>query len=713
MKKYFLLSCILVTVTVVGQQPLYRSADHDWNADSLGNHRAVVECKTGGAVARVLIPWRLNIDSMEGRRLIVQDALSGKRVMNAKPGRVDSESGEVYFQPISGQGLYYVYYLCYKNEGRSNYPKGVYRKMDSTAEASWLKMLSSDKSAACRLKEFQSINQLNSFYPMEVAATQQETAALIARNPGRDFLVFPESRMNPIKMKSRLPLKWINSGPERIFNGQADAGEYFAFQLGVYALKDIDRLQVRFSDLKGTGGKVIPAASLSCINQDGFDYAGKPFTKYINVAAHQIQALWCGIKVPLTATAGDYTGTAFVSANDKSVAIRLSIHVTGKLSKNGCEGEPEKQTRLKWLNSTLAQENKVIAPYTALRVTGREVSLLGRKVGIGTTGFPQTIQTYFTEAMTGFQDKPNPVLIAPVQLIPYDGNGQPLIWSNEAWAFTRQEEGTVAWASRNRSGGLQMEVIGSLEFDGYMVYQVTVKALEDVTLTNLSLHLPYAASAASYLMGLGQKGGNRPDQLDWKWDVAHKNQDGAWIGGVNAGMQFSLRDERYIRPLNTNFYLQKPLLLPTSWGNENKGGIRIDRSADTVLVNAYSGPLHMKTGDSLFFNFNLLITPFHPLQTDFQWSNRFYHKYDRVDSVKASGATVINIHHATPINPWINYPFIEHQKMKDYIDSAHRLGLKVKIYNTVRELSNHAYETFPLRSLGHEVYSPGKGGGFS
>ena len=51
--------------------------------------------------------------------------------------------------------------------------------------------------------------------------------------------------------------------------------------------------------------------------------------------------------------------------------------------------------------------------------------------------------------------------------------------------------------------------------------------------------------------------------------------------------------------------------------------------------------------------------------------------------------------------------------MKAYIDSAHKAGLKVKIYNTIRELSNHAYETFALRSLGHEIYSPGKGGGFS
>ena len=51
--------------------------------------------------------------------------------------------------------------------------------------------------------------------------------------------------------------------------------------------------------------------------------------------------------------------------------------------------------------------------------------------------------------------------------------------------------------------------------------------------------------------------------------------------------------------------------------------------------------------------------------------------------------------------------------MKAYIDDAHRRGLSVKIYNTVRELSNRSYETFAMRNLGHEIYSPGKGGGYS
>ena len=39
--------------------------------------------------------------------------------------------------------------------------------------------------------------------------------------------------------------------------------------------------------------------------------------------------------------------------------------------------------------------------------------------------------------------------------------------------------------------------------------------------------------------------------------------------------------------------------------------------------------------------------------------------------------------------------------------------MKVKIYNTIRELSNRAVEIFALRSLGEEIFSPGPGGGYS
>ena len=65
------------------------------------------------------------------------------------------------------------------------------------------------------------------------------------------------------------------------------------------------------------------------------------------------------------------------------------------------------------------------------------------------------------------------------------------------------------------------------------------------------------------------------------------------------------------------------------------------------------------------------------------------------------------------MNPHINYPFFRPAFMKQYVDESHAKGYKVKIYYTVRELTNHAPELFALKSLGHEIFSPGKGGGYA
>jgi hypothetical protein len=215
------------------------------------------------------------------------------------------------------------------------------------------------------------------------------------------------------------------------------------------------------------------------------------------------------------------------------------------------------------------------------------------------------------------------------------------------------------------------------------------------------------------MMGMGIKGGFRPDEFMWKWEQKH-NQDSAWLGDINAGLQCSFRDENYSRPLNTNFYLLKPLVLPRSWWNQGKGGCDIiEKQKNTVLISTYSGNRVIQPGEELFYNFSLLITPFRPLDTTAHWNTRYYHSFETVEEIAATGANTINVHHANNINPYINYPFLRPEKMKAYIDKAHARDMKVKIYYTVRELSNRAPELFALRSLGDEIFFPGKGGGFS
>ncbi|MRX67300.1 hypothetical protein GJU42_04925 [Flavobacterium resistens] len=705
------MACFFVFSISLTAQIKYSDGNDSWNPNQLGNHRAVVTFSGSGNVAKTTIEWRRRDTNPELKKIIVQDA-SGKEIQNIKTENINRENGTIFFEPISGKGTYYVYYMPYVDEGTANYPKGIYQKPENKADAQWLSNIKANLKDNTSVTEIQSVNAFNSFYPMEVIATASETSALVAKNSGNSFLVFPEDREHSIKLKSDLPQRWIQKGVQNSFSDTAMKGEYLAFQLGVYALEDIKNVKVTFSNLVSPTG-TIDAKNISCINTDGTKYDGNPFTNTVSVSKGKIQAMWCGIDVPQTATAGTYKGKATVTADGKSKEIELQITVSNEVTKNGGIDSPEKMTRLKWLNSTLAQENTVIAPYTPLTINNSEISLLGRKLILAANGFPAQIQTFFTPEMTSVTAKANDVLSSPIDFHFVDASGKEAQWKNSGIKFTKKEAGTVSWENTSTSKSVQMDVNASVEFDGFVHYIVKVTALEDVSFSDINFQMPIQPTSAKYMMGLGQKGGDRPATFDWKWDVAHKNQDGAWIGAVNSGLQFSLRDEKYSRPLNTNFYLQKPLLLPTSWGNDNKGGITITPNQKSVLVNAYSGARTMKKGEVLYYNFNLLITPFHTINTDFQWDTKFYHKYSPIDSIAKTGATVINIHHANAINPYINYPFIEFKKMKSYIDEAHEKGLKVKIYNTVREVSNKAYETFALRSLGHEIYSPGKGGGFS
>ena len=713
LKKYWTTFLLFTLVnSTKAQQVKYTVGNNSWNADSLGNHRAVLQFNGNGSVAKATIPWRRH-DDPSYKRIIVQDAATGKKINNVSTGNISREKGELYFEPISGKGIYYAYYMPYQSEGSSNYPKGVYLQPQNSADAAWS---SRAKPAVANtvVQQIEAIDSFNSFYPMEVIATATETASIVASSKNNRYLVFPESRLYPVKMKTLLPLRWIQKGIQHSFTDTVSKGEQFSYQLSVYALGNLQNIQVKFSDLISRTGNKIPGNQSSCINTNGIDYTARPFIKKVDIEKNTVQALWCTVNVPKNIAGGVYKGNATVTAkNVPSTSIEIVLTVRNEILTDGGISEPWKQTRLHWLNSALAQENTVIAPYIPLKVDDNTISLLGRKIELSNNGFPKQINTFFTQEMTGYTDQPNHLLNAPIDFKLKAENGTDLVLKSNGLQFIKQLPGTVEWTSTNTNDVLQMDVNASLEFDGFIDYKVKITALQNVALKDIAMQIPFTQTAGKYMMGLGQKGGNRPEAFNWKWDVAHKNQDGAWIGNVNAGLQYSLRDDKYVRPLNTNFYLQKPLLLPDSWGNGSNGGVDIVQDKGMVLVTNYSGPRKMRKGDTLYYNFTLLVTPFHPINTNFKWATRFYHSYQPIDTIKATGATVINIHHGNAINPYINYPFIEYKKMKAYIDEAHGKKLKIKIYNTIRELSNHAYETFPMRSLGHEIYSPGKGGGFS
>lgn len=686
-----------------------------WNADSLGNHRVIVSVDKPADAVLATIDWRRRDLNPEAKNLIVVDAATGERITNVCRFTIDRERGEVVFQPQTVPGEYYIYYLKNVMSGSPYYPTVNYPAFENTASADWVKKnkLSGKKAPAlpaAKVVQFQAINELNSFYPMEVIATSNETARLLKEHPGEKYILFTEDRKFPIRMTTDIPYKWIADNRHDFFYGQADKGEYYVFQLGVWAARsNVENLHVDFSALTNKAtGEQIPASSFTCFNTEGTDVTGTVFEKNCSVDKGKVQALWVGTQLPEHLSAGTYQGTVTVSAaNAESKTVQVSLNVSENVIANHGDNEPWHHSRLRWLNSQIGFDDEVIAPYTPLVMKDKTISCLGREIKLSDLGLPEHITSYFKETMTGIGTNGRSVLAAPMELAA-DGGA----WENLNFEITKHKQGAIAWKALNQNSRFLMDLEGEMESDGNIAYKVTLVAREDASVEDVALRTHLASGVGRYMMGLGEKGGYCPNDLRWKWDV-EKNQDAVWVGDVNAGIQIRLYDNKYERPLNTNFYHQKPLHMPVSWCNAGNGGIDIHNAADGTRINAYSGKRSVKKGDRLYYYFNLALTPFRPIDTDKQWRERYHHNYEFLDGIQKRGANVINIHHANAINPFINYPFLRTKEMKAYIDGAHARDMKVKIYNTVRELSNSCVEMFALRSLGNEIFSEGPGGGFS
>ena len=575
----------------------YSVCENCWSPDSLGNHRAVMDVMSAGKVARAVIPWRRRDYLPDGKNLLVTDRV-GNIISNVMRISIHREEADIIFEPRAGAGQYYLYFMKYWTKGRSNYPVVTFPPYKDTADPKWIESIKGVPPVPTMVLEIQSIDELSSFYPMEVIATNVEMTRLTERNKTAEFLVFPEDRLHPVKMKTDLPQRWIQRGPQDFFAAEVLKGENFSFQLGVFARKKkLENVTVKFSDLKGATD-VIPVASISCINTSGINWDGTSFEKKVDIAQANVQPLWCVLTIPESLSTGEYTGSAVVQATGtvaRTIAIRLKIAEKSVL--NGGVDEPWKQTRLTWLNSQVGANDEVIAPYLPLELKGNSISLLGRKLEVGEMGLPKQITTYFSPEMTKLQAEGKQLLSASFEFSAISKEKGPVQWTNSKKLEFQASPGAVTWTSENISEPLKLETEGRLEFDGFAHFKIKLTALHDVDLEDIGLSMPVEKHFSKYMMGLGHKGGLRPSSFSWTWDVANKNQDGAWIGDINGGIQFSLRAENYSRPLNTNFYLQKPLVLPPSWGNAGKGGVQISEVGNSTSVRAFRGPRSMKEGE--------------------------------------------------------------------------------------------------------------------
>ncbi len=704
-RQSFIILCLLIfmllTLSIRATPTIekYGLPDKPWE-EKFGNHRTVLNIENPNEVIRLKYLWRRHDKNPEARHLMILNKDSGEKIKNILRININNEVCDILFGPVKEKGTYYFYYLPYLPE-EDAYHAGKYLEREDEPDKEWLTKnnlseeninLSNIKQA--RVLEIQARNEFHSFFPMEVIATDNEVKQYKEKY-NDSYLIFPEDRSRPIRMLDALPAIWLQDEPSTVFKGTAQRNEYYTFQVGVFASNILlENLQINFSDLRNRNGELIPSSLITCFNTHGIDINGKSFTKIVNVPQGKIQPLWVGIDISKNARPGIYEGIFTIRAkNQKEKQLKIELEILDNIIEDRGDSELWRHSRLRWLNSTIGIDDEPVRPFTDLELNDREISCLGRKVILDEYGLPLKVSSWGNE-----------ILASSVKFL-IESNNKIIQLSAKDFSFTEIKNGIISWEAISENDELSLSCKGEMEFDGRMNYICNITAKKDIILQDIRIEIPYKKEIAKYMIGMGRMGGFTPSFHRSRW---RKDEDSFWLGNQQGGIHCELRGGSYHGPL-LNLYQPYP---PSCWYNGESGGFWIDTKRESITAAAYSGYRAMKARENIKYEFALIITPVKKYNPNDQFNFRYAHTPYPSQKIIESGGNVMNVHHANEYNPFINYPFIANEKLKGLVEKWHEKNWKIKIYYTVRELSNHITEIWALRSLGFEVLADGPGGGY-
>lgn len=140
-------------------------------------------------------------------------------------------------------------------------------------------------------------------------------------------------------------------------------------------------------------------------------------------------------------------------------------------------------------------------------------------------------------------------------------------------------------------------------------------------------------------------------------------------------------------------------------------------------MQAYSGARLLQPGlpNSVVYNFSVSVTP---VKGDYQHTQQgkvehyvntrhFHVPYGQWNPPTAAslkkdlGVTVQILHQSNKYNPYIDWPFHPSvvPNLKSFVNDAKAAGVRIKLYYTVGQLTNHAVELFAFAGLNGEVLS--------
>ncbi len=523
---------------------------------------------------------------------------------------------------------------------------------------------------------------------METPVAAETFASWKKANPA-PFHLFGEERRLAVR-NGIVPAHWFaEGGPARVFRGKAQPGEYYVFQVCVAS----EKARALVWAASPAADAVTPARCA--------------------VKANGVKPIWVGVNVPCDAAGKTLTGVVEVkdAATGEAARLPYELAVSGEVLKDGGIHDAWRLARLQWLNSTVGtSETEPTRPFTPVAVNEatRTLSILGRDLVLGENGLPTHYFTRFNGSNAKILAEGTDALSRPFD---FRLDGKTPLAGKSTFTFLKRTPCAVSWRATTEAGEACLEVEGRLEFDGFAEFKMNVVSKKEAVSVSPVFTVAMPAARGRFQMGLGREGGFFPAKHEWTWNP-NRHQDATWVGDVNGGMMFRFKGANFSRPLINAYYAWKKLNMPETWAAAG-GGIVLEKTADAATLRAHGGPLVVTAGAPARYAFDLYLTPFKPANLKMHLADRYFHysqhgtKND-FNVRKDAGATVINLHHNTIWNPYINYPYNDDggPHLKEALKEMHALGLRGKVYYTTRELTQNLPEFFALKSLDGEIFMP-------
>ena len=328
------------------------------------------------------------------------------------------------------------------------------------------------------------------------------------------------------------------------------------------------------------------------------------------------------------------------------------------------------------------------------------------------------------------------------------------------WFARAASTGTTAGTG---GSGFVLEVRGSLSFEGYLDYTISVVSAQTAAKTTAASAAKFpgllieATLRAQHLSGLGRAGRKLGAQA---WPLANVPMTGPapsgcdknnslpltyavpaavapppmlWVGDVNGGLRIKWKGagSEWDSPAYRG---------SSSWGKSSTriNVVNVSTASSSESDSEVAGPplvsilttvgptldlpVAAADGIPISFHLDMCVTPFKARAeaADEHWQSRYFqvgypdHHMYTPDEVAETGATIATIHQGvnSMINPYINWPFAKEsvaiqsnfsREFSALTNSNHTIPNRFKLYYTARELTNHVAELFPLRSLNGEI----------